>query len=150
MQTEVKCFLFLTPCLPLPSFSTLEISRSTLTFHKGCQGCPLRLCKSSCGHSGSSTCLPSITKNASHQQALGNVGSSTSERLLCLAHIRHNLCYRKLLWLAATPGRLVSWLFTWHRENEIWGIITHPHLRAGNVRSPIRISFGEWMFFSHS
>lgn len=41
------------------------------------------------------------------------------------------------LWLAATPGRLVSWLFTWHCEKEIWGIITHAHLRAGNVRSPI-------------
>ena len=92
----------------LGAFSTLGIARGTLTPHKGYLSVPMKLYKSGCEHSETSTCLPNTTKNSSQQEALGKVDFSTSERLICLSHIRYNLCYRKLLQLAATPGRLAS------------------------------------------
>lgn len=73
------------PPFLLGAFSPQGIAKGTLPPHKGYLAVPMKLCKSGCEHSGTSTCLPSITKNSSQQEALGKVDFSASERLTCLS-----------------------------------------------------------------
>lgn len=109
VNADIGQIFSLSPPSSYWSFSTLGTSGGTLTPHRDCCGCPRRLCTSDCRQFWDQPLPSKHHQRVGHQQeALGRADSFTSERLMWLSHIRYNLCYRKMLWLAATPGRLVS------------------------------------------